>query len=274
MKLSKVLLIGLLSTSLYACQTIPSGYVGVKVNLYGNDKGGVEIVPSGRYSTLDPSVDYFAFPVFNQNAVWQDAQAIVFQTKEGMTVSANVSINYSVSSKEDDVKKIWLNHRKGIEEITSGYVHNIVRDAFSHVASTMTVESVYGVQKNEFMQQVNDIVKKRLTAEGFVIGQISIVGTMKLPDQVIKALNSKIAATQQAEQRENELRSAEAAAKKLLIEAKAQAESNKLKSLQLNDKTVEIRKLEIQEAWIAKWNGVLPSVQNGSGSGMMLNITK
>jgi regulator of protease activity HflC (stomatin/prohibitin superfamily) len=98
---------------------------------------------------------------------------------------------------------------------------------------------------------------------------------MRLPANVTAALNSKIEATQKAQQRENELRESEAQAKKevaqaegqakaTILRAQAEAQANKLK---LQTLTKEL----IQYEAVQKWNGELSQVM-GSGTIPFLNI--
>ncbi|PIQ23786.1 transposase [bacterium (Candidatus Blackallbacteria) CG17_big_fil_post_rev_8_21_14_2_50_48_46] len=261
---------------LSSCYSVPTGYVGVKVNLYGDTKGGIEVISPGRYLQT-PNVDYHVFPTFIQNVTWTknpsegspNDDSITFQTSEGLSVNADIGLSYSIN--EHKVSDIFRQHRKGIEEITATYLRNIVRDSFNMVASTMDVEAIYGPRKSDFLNKVNKQVKDKVGPEGFDLKQISIIGTMRLPDAVVNALNAKIAATQRAQQRENELREAEAQAKRRLIEVKAESEANRLKAAQLSPALLDYERLQVQRTAIEKWNGQLPVVQ-GPGSTSVLDL--
>lgn len=276
MKFKSAIILSLLA--LTGCYSVPTGYVGLKVNLYGDGKGGIQKVPPGRY--LDtPNVEFHKFPIFMQNIVWTASStegsphddSVTFQTSEGLAVNADVGFSYSV--REDHVEKIFVQYRKSIETITSVYLRNVVRDAFNSVASTMTVEEIYGKGKTIFIQKVNQMVKDKVTPVGFDVSQISIIGTMRLPDAVVTALNNKIAATQRAQQRENELRETEAQAKKKLIEVRAEAEANRLKIKQITPELMQYEKIQIQAKMVEKWDGKLPQIQSGTG-GSILSVDK
>jgi regulator of protease activity HflC (stomatin/prohibitin superfamily) len=66
---------------------------------------------------------------------------------------------------------------------------------------------------------------------------------------------------------ENEVKVAEANAKKILVAAQAEAEANRLKQQAL---TPQI----LQKMWIEKWNGTLPSVITSGNSSTFLDISK
>jgi hypothetical protein len=53
----------------------------------------------------------------------------------------------------------------------------------------------------------------------------------------------------------------------MLTQAKAEAEANAMKQRTLTP-------LLLQQMWVEKWNGQLPSTQLGSGTGLMFNINK
>jgi regulator of protease activity HflC (stomatin/prohibitin superfamily) len=129
---------------------------------------------------------------------------------------------------------VFQTYRRGVDEITDTFLRNNVRYAFSEVSSTMSVESVYGEGKAELMKQVLERVQGKVASVGIIVDDIYLVNSIRLPDNVVKALNSKIEATQRAQQRENELREAEAKknvakaegdAAALLATARAQADA-------------------------------------------------
>jgi len=248
--------------SLSGCNQVPAGYRGVIVNLYGSDKGVAEqSVGVGRYYTGWNS-ELYLFPTFLQNYSWKDEQAITMQTSEGLSIRTDAGITYSIQS--DNVVKVFQKYRLGINEITNTFLHNMVRDAMNEVASTMTVEQIYGAQKEIFIAKVNDIVKKEASTNGIEVEKIYLVGSFQLPDSVINSINSKIQASQNAMKVENEVATARAEAQKTIVEAEArgkqilinaesQAKANKILADSL---TAEF----VQYQTILKWDGKLPQM--------------
>lgn len=249
---------------------IGQGYVGIRVNLLGSSKGvEVEELPVGRYFPLW-NEEIFRFPTFTQNYVWTadsregspNDESISFQTREGLSVNADVGISYSI--KPDMVDVIFQKYRKGVDEITDIFLRNMVRDAFVHKAGYLPIESVYGEGKGDLVAQVKQQVRDDLEGIGIIIENIYLVGDMRLPPAVVEAINEKISATQRAQMRENEVREAEAAAKKvvataegsaqsILLQAKAQAEANKIIAASLTPELV-------QYTLASRWDGILPKV--------------
>lgn len=262
---------------LSGCYSVPTGYIGLKVNLYGDGKGSIEAVPPGKYWDT-PDIEYHKFPTYLQNVVWTQAategspgdDSVTFQTSEGLSVNADVGFSYSVNPER--AIDIFKSHRKGIDAITNIYLRNIIRDSFNTAASTRGVEHIYGKGKSEFIEEVNKLVKDKVSSQGFIVNQVNIVGTMRLPEAVVEALNNKIAATQRAQQRENELRETEAQAKKRLIEVRAEAEANRLKIKQITPELMQYEKIQIQAKLAERWDGKLPQIQTGGGA--ILSVDK
>lgn len=256
-----------------SCSKVPAGYKGVIVNLYGSEKGVSEqAVGVGKYY-LGWTKEMYLFPTFLQNYSWTKDQSITMQTSEGLSISTSAGITYKISP--DNVVKVFQKYRLGIDEITNTFLHNQVRDAMNEVASTMTVEQIYGARKEAFIARVNEIVKEEAIANGIEVEKIYLVGSFQLPQTVVDSINSKIQATQNAMKVENEVATAraeaqktiveaEANAKQIMIRAKSQAQANKILSESLTPEFVQYQA-------ILKWNGMLPTT-NATGALPFINL--
>ena len=269
MKIRKLASILLLGVALAACSKVPAGNVGVKVYLLGGNKGvDTEELGPGRY-WIGVNEDLFLFPTFTQNYTWtsESNEQISFQTIEGMKVSADIGISYSIDPTK--VNDIFQKYRKGIDEITDIYLRNMVRDALVIVASSRPVETVYGAGKEELIAEVQRRVKEQVEPIGIRIEKIYWVGDIILPPEVIKSLNAKIQANQQAQQRQNEIATAKAEAQKKIEEARGEAESIKLRAeaqALANEKIARSLTDElVKYQAIQKWDGVLPRM-TGEGA--------
>lgn len=258
-------IMGTMILGLTACNQVPAGYRGVIVNLYGSDKGVSEqSVGVGRYF-LGWNSELYLFPTFLQNYSWKDDQAITMQTSEGLSIRTDAGITYSIQP--DNVVKVFTKYRLGISEITNTFLHNMVRDAMNEIASTMTVEQIYGADKEVFIKKVNAIVKEEAFKNGIEVDKIYLVGSFQLPDTVIDSINSKIQASQNAMKVENEVATARAEAQKTIVEAEArgkqilinaesQAKANRILAESLTSEFVSYQA-------ILKWNGELPHITSG-----------
>jgi len=274
----KRFLIGLSAILLGACSYVEPGYVGIKVNMLGGDKGvDTTELSVGRY-WIGWNEKLYTFPTFAQSMVWTkdktegspNDDSMTFQTKGGLSVNTDIGITYSLDPKK--VAVIFQKYRKGVEEITAIYLRSMVRDALVTEASYRPIESVYGEGKAELITRVQERVQEQTKDIGIMIEKIYLIGDLRLPEVVTRAINAKITATQMTAQRENEVAQSKAEADKLvaeargradsrLLEAKAEAEAIKIKgdALSQNPKLVELSAVE-------KWNGVLPTYMLGSST--------
>lgn len=282
MKRIKLVIVSLVAlfvaANLAGCSRVPAGNVGVKVNMLGGSKGvDYQVVKPGLY-WMGPNTELFLFPTFTQNYVWTadlregspTNEELTFQTVEGLSVAADVGISYHID--KTMVGPVFEKYRKGVDEITDVFLRNMVRDAFVSVSSTQEIETVYGRGKSEMLTSVEEIVRNQCAPLGIIVEKIYLVGDLRLPPQIVEALNSKIAATQRAQQRENEVREAEAQGQKevalataQLEIAKLQAEANTILNKSLSPTLVSYKTVE-------KWNGILPTTTGGAIP--MLNIAK
>lgn len=257
-----------------ACSKVPAGNVGVKFDLYGGDKGVTgEVVGPGKY-WLGWNEEMYLFPTFTQNYVWTAGndpgsptnESISFQDKEGTVINADVGISYAVSADKADV--IFEKYRRGVDEITDVYLRNMVRDTINSETATMDAADIYGAGKEKLMERVTERVREQVKDIGLEVEKIYWIGAMRLPTNIVNAINLKIEATQKAQQRENELQTATAQAQidrtkaqgeadAVLIAAKAQAEANRLLSQSVTQTLVDYKALE-------RWDGKLPTMTGGA----------
>ena len=266
----KSLSVFIMALVLTACSYVPAGNVGVKFDLYGGEKGVTgEVLSPGKY-WLGWNEELYLFPTFTQNTEWtakeSGNESISFQDKEGTVINADVGLSYAIQADKADA--VFQKYRKGISEITDTYIRNMVRDAINTETSTMDVAEIYGPGKEALMQKVTVRVRDQVKDIGINVEKIYWMSAMRLPDQIIKSINSKIEATQRAITRENELQTATAQAQierekargeadARIIAAKGEAEANRLVQASLTLELVEYTKA-------LRWDGKLPQVTGGA----------
>lgn len=269
MKINKLLIIAA-AFVLGACSKVPAGNVGVKFDLYGSEKGVTgEIVGPGRY-ILGWNEEIYRFPTFTQNYVWtagadegsEGDESVTFQDIEGTSINADIGISYAIDGAKADV--VFQKYRKGVDEITDLYLRNMVRDSLNRRAASMDAADIYGAGRAALMDQVIEDVRTQVQDLGIIVEKIYWIGSMRLPKNITDAINLKIEATQKAQQRENELKTAEAQAQierekargeadAKVIQAEGEAKANRLLAESLSDRLVEYKTIQT-------WDGKLPQV--------------
>lgn len=268
-----LLVAALLGTT--ACSKVPAGNVGVKVYLLGGEKGvDSEQLGPGRY-WIGWNEELYLFPTFKQNKTWRaEGGAFTFGTIDGMRVSSDIGISYFVTPEK--VTNVFQEYRKGVEEITDVDIRNAVASAFISHASKRKVDVVYGSGKEQLLRDVEEEVRKKFSPLGIEVASLYWVGDLHMPKEVTDSINSKIRATQMAEQRQNEVAQAMAEADKAretaqgeadakLMLAKAEAEAIQIRgdALRGNPGLVDLTLAE-------KWNGQYPDTLITGGSGAQI----
>lgn len=255
--LSALATLSLLSPCFYSY--IPPGYTGVCINVLAKEDVQNTTLSTGVHF-LWPWYRVWKFPLFEQNVSWEDTNSFRFQTCEGLASQADIGITFSVDPIR--VPELFKKYRSGINEISDKFIRNYLRDAITIAASSRGIEDLYGKGKERFLRDVEVNVQNKLKPLGILVSRIYLVDALDFPDSVVHALNRKIEAAQRAEQRENELREAEAQAQKdiaqsrglaesCLMGARAEAEANRLLTESLSPKII------LYEA-VKSWNGELP----------------
>ncbi len=222
------------------------------------------------YNPMTTSV--FQYPTFVQTAVWtKDAnegspnnEEISFNSKEGMVITGDMSLSYQLEAKQ--VPAFYVKFRSDdLTGFTHGFLRNVARDAFNEIGPTYPLEQIYGEKKEEFLTKVRERVNNQVGTFGVHLEQFGFIGAPRLPGPVVDALNAKITATQKAIQIENEVRQAEAEAKKAVAKAEGEAKANQVLTASITPALLEWRRLQISQNAIEHWNGVLPQY-NGGGT--------
>lgn len=284
-----VMLIGIAAMTGCTCGTIEPNAVGVHVKKFG-DEAGIDPTPVGvGWYFYGPGNSVHEFPTTVQNYTWTGPEAFMFTSADGMSVKLDMAVMYRIPP--DQVPFIFRKYQKDLEEITHIVLRNEVRSALTEEGGKFTVEALFGEGRQKLREIVQTRVQDRLMnstttshADGtgtttrvamIELQELTFTGEISVPESMRTALNDKVAAIQQAQRLENEVRQAQASAQKkiaeaqglsqsILIEAEGQAKANRILSESLTAELIEAKRVE-------KWNGVLPQVTTGAG-GILMNL--
>jgi regulator of protease activity HflC (stomatin/prohibitin superfamily) len=270
-------------------QRIDAGHVGIKVNLYGTNKGVQDVTEvSGAvwYNRITTVV--YEFPTYVQNKAYtaheakgsKTNQEFRVSTKDGLVASFDVSINYRIEPSK--VVPIFRKYRKRLDELNETIIYNYLRDAFNTAASQFTCERLYE-QREKFTNISDSLIRDVLEREGFIIEQVVLLNEIRLPDRIKSSILAKAEAKEAATKKREELASAEADAKKAIAKAQGMAEAAKIAArgraeaikieAEANSKLQQSLTPQIlRKMWIDRWNGVLPSTMTSDNAQMLMQI--
>lgn len=275
----KISLFLVLLVSVTSCTNVPVGNVGIKVYKLGGAKGvDTEVLGVGRY-WIGWNEELHLFPTYQVNYTYTresnegspDNEEFMFQTREGMECSMDLGV--AMHFEMNSIVKMFTTYRKGQEEIRSVVVRNTIRDALNKIAGNMPVESVYGAGKGLLVDSVYKMVSSALAPTGILIDKVSLIGSVRIPESVKEALDSKVRMTQEAQRAQNEVAKAKAEADIQTTKARGEADALKIKgegeayynqkvSSSLTPQLVEMKRLE-------KWDGHYPQTYGVNG-GLMI----
>ena len=263
------------------CERIDAGHVGVKVNLYGDGKGVDDVTEVTGIVFFNPlSTKIVEFPTFMRHkeykAVIEDGKIVsdesfVVNSKDGSEFHVSPLVNYSV--RREKVPYIFQKYRVSLSDIEGGFLKTAVYDAFRVVANSYNADALIS-NRQEFEKKVRQVLIQQLSPEGFTLQQFT--SNLIYPETFKKAIEAKNNAVQQSLMTENLVKTAEAQARikiataegnaqALLTNARAEAESNRLRQQ-------TITPMLLQQMAIEKWDGSLPQYQMGGGSNFYLPI--
>src|SRR5271155_5839569 len=285
-----VLLVALILFSLLLRVTrIEAGHVGVEINLAGQQRGASQIPIRTGWVVYSPlTTQIIEFPTYVQTVKWtKDVneghpinEEMGFNSKEGMEIFVDVSLSYAIDPAK--VPDFYVKYRvSDMDTFTHGILRDVVRNSLNEVASTYVVEDIYGEKKAEFLGKVEAMIEKKLAPVGVGVQQFGFIGAPRVPAVIAQAITAKTQANQQAERAQNELATtrakaakkiaeAEGDAKSLVTRAQGEADANRIRQNSLTPQLLDLRRIENARALIDKWNGQLPTVETGSGNGMIL----
>jgi regulator of protease activity HflC (stomatin/prohibitin superfamily) len=268
-----ILMLALTAMLFTGCARVGPGYVGIKVNQAGSDRGVQDYPLQMGWVFYNPlTSDVYEYPTFKHTVTWDEDHSIQFNAKGGIRVVAPVSL--SISFKAERVPHVFVTYRSDPDVIEQGYLKNQVRDAFNRAGNTFEPLELLTNQ-----QALLDAAKKHLEetiGENFDIESVMLPKGLTMPENITNAINQVIEAQQKAQKAQAEVAEveaqgrktvakAEADAKAVLIQAESQAAANRKLSDSITGTLVELRRVE-------KWDGRLPQVQ--SSATPFVNLSK
>lgn len=301
-KLLKILPLVSLAITINSCGVIPGtsvvtvepGYAGLKINLYGKEKGieNAELV-TGRVWYNGYTEEVVIFPTFINTYPFTQAstegsptdESIIFSVG-GSPVSSDVGISFGFTTEKlatgegTKLHKFYETYRKTPNEFRANELRNGLRNCFSEVAENLKLTpSMLPYNQQKLVTSVANCLQTRFPY--IVVEGVTLLGPLRLPPEIQKSIDEQFAAQQAAQTADANRRKAEAEAAanvarakgeaQVTIEkAKAEAAANRLLTGSITPQLLELERLRVEKSRIEKWNGEQatiiqsPNVQIGS----------
>lgn len=272
MKLKTLALAAFAALSLAACTQVPAGHVGVKVKNTGANAGVQAAELRTGMHVVSPFEDVIKVPVtqkiypFQQEADDQGrgGQQIQFTDITGLQLNGDVAVTVRIQS--DKASDIYDKYRKNTEELIHTEIRMAVRSAVRDQSRRYTAEEIYSAKEAVILADALATLQERFTKEGIEIIALDWIGNIRYPQSVVDAITLKTAKLQEAEAAKADEARAKAQAAANIATAHGDAEATRIRgeALRANPQI-------LQQEWIARWDGKLPSTVAGSNTMMMVN---
>jgi regulator of protease activity HflC (stomatin/prohibitin superfamily) len=260
-----ILLLGFVP--LTSCSRVEPGHVGIKVNNFGSAAGvSSHALGVGWYFTPFGS-NIYEYPIYTSTYAWtassdeqtRSDEAFNFQDKNGLNLSADISVAYRV----DPVKApiLFQKYRTEMDGIVAGPMRNAIRSALNEESAQLGVEEIYGPKKAALINAVLRDVSRYFEPFGLHVEQLYWASNIRVPQQVLSQINTKIANEQAALAAAANVATVRANAEAAIAEAEGKAKASQVEgdALRANPEILRQRAIE-------KWDGHLPTYMGSNGS--------
>lgn len=185
-------------------------------------------------------------------------QAIYAESSESIGFSVGMNCSAQIDSESDAVKFLYSYNNKTLAEIMDNEIRARVESNFVEQCAKRTLNEIL-VEKEEIMQAVRDDVETYFATKGITITVLGMKDGLEYDDPDIQAsINEKFSSEQKLVTQENEN-------KRILSEAEAKAEANRILSESISEEI-------LNQQYIEKWNGELPDYIGGDGENILIGM--
>ena len=217
---------------------------GILVKLIGSDRGVDDVtLVCGRVWYNPFTEEIYEYPNFVQTV---DYEPFVLNSKDGSQFTVDPTILIQIVKGEGPT--IFKKYRKDLSAVLDGAVYTYVKDAYRIELNKYTADELIS-NRNQFEQDVQNHLDTILSSEHFILSQVT--SGLTYPKSLVDAIDMKNKVVQDELRAQNEVKLAEAQAKKLIVQAEAEKQANELKTKALTPAILE-------QMWIEKWDGKLP----------------
>lgn len=177
-------------------------------------------------------------------------QAIYAESAESIGFSAGMNCSAQIYSEGDAVKFLYCYNNKPLSEIMDSEIRARVESKFVEECASRTLNEIL-TQKEEIMKAVRDDVTAYFADRGITITVLGMKDGLEYDDATIqKSINDKFSSEMKLTTQKNEN-------ERIISEAQAKAEANRILSESLTDEV-------LKKQYYEKWDGKLPTVMSDS----------
>ena len=184
-KMLKCMLLALMACIMMSCSTrINAGYEGIKVNLYGDNKGVDDIsMVTGRVWYNPITTEVYEYPVFVQTV---DYNPFTINAKDGSEFTVDPTISLKIV--DGTSPEIFRKYRKDVEEVINTTLYNYTKNAFRVQLNKFTTDEIVS-KREEVEKAIEAQLSEELLKENFELEQLT--SGLQYPQSIVEAVNAK-----------------------------------------------------------------------------------
>ena len=254
---------------------IPAGEVGLVYNASG---GLVDRVYRPQRLFLTPWQRLYTYPTKIQAAIYtsdaaygeqKTADGILVTTSDNAQTTYDVVVYYRITP-DSVVTAFKAFGPIPVEDIQSGHIRRFVKEAVNAVGTEYDVFALMGPKRQEACEKVQARLRGELGKRGIDIEHVFLVSP-----EPVGEVGSKIAARVNAytQLATSKLRSQIATldSQIAVLRGETEARARSIVASGTNANSITMQKLELAEAAVDAWNGVLPPIQPNGKQTIIVN---
>lgn len=229
-----------------AITTVPTGYVGIKTR-FGQVQD--DTIQEGLNMKL-PFVERIVKIDCRTQKLEYTMEA---SSKDLQKISQiKIAVNYGV-----DKQRANILYKEIGEDFKSIIIEPAIYETMKSAIANYTAEELV-TKRQEVSNMAQEILTERLQEKGINITSLSMTD-LSFSQEFDEAIEKKQVVEQQTRQAQYELEKAKVENERKIENARTEAEVMRQQNQEITDKTLELKRLEVQQKLIEKWNGTLPT---------------
>lgn len=235
-----IILLIILVTVGASITTVPTGYVGVKTRF---GKVQDDVIQEGL-NTKAPFIEKIVKIDCRTQKIESQSEG---STKDMQTVKIAIAINYNVN--KDTANELYREVGKNYEDVI---VKPAILEGVKSAMAQYTAEELI-TKRAEVSNEIQKTITEKIIHRGFSITEFNVTN-IDFSEEYDKAIETKAVKQQEVITAQAELEKQKIQNEKEISEAEKDAKVMEFQNQQTTDKTLELRKLEVQQKLIEKWN--------------------
>ena len=217
---------------------------GIKVKLVGSDRGVDDVTLVSGWVWYNPfTEEIYEYPNFVQTV---DYDTFSLNSKDGSRFTVDPTVILQLEQGKGPV--VFKTYRKKLDDVLNNTIYKYVQDVYRIELNKYTADELIS-NRNKFETDVQSHLDSIMRNEHFYLKNVT--SGLKYPPSLEQAIDMKNKVVQDELKAQNEVKLAEAQAKKLIVQAEAEKQANELRTKALTPAILE-------QMWIEKWDGKLP----------------